>query len=246
MSFTVDAWAAAAEVRARIDGLEFLQRLETGELDPGVFDYYLAQDAHYLAAYARILAFAAARARTPEEVAFWATSAMQTVTAERALHAERLAELDPVDPSGTCLAYTGYLLGLATTDDYPVLVAGVLPCFWLYEDTGVRLKHRLGSAIERHPFADWINTYDDPAFSEACHHARRLADAVAEESGDAVVSRMHDAFAAACQLEHAFWAAPLDECGPDCAARRPGSPRSAAAELPRGRSHRRDVARLDG
>ena len=211
MSFTADAWAAAAEVRARIDGLDFLHHLETGELDPDVFTYYLAQDAHYLAAYARILALAAARARTPEEVAFWATSAVQTVVAERDLHAARLAELDPVEPSATCLAYTGYLLGLATTDDYAVLVAGVLPCFWLYEDTGVRLKHRLGTAIAGHRFADWINTYDDPVFSEACRHARRLVDAVAEESSAASVSRMHDAFATACHFEQAFWAAPLDE-----------------------------------
>ena len=206
MSFTVDAWAAVAEVRARIDGLEFLRHLETGELDPGVFTYYLAQDAHYLAAYARTLALAAARARTPEEVEFWATSAVQTVGAERRLHAALLAELDPVDPSATCLAYTGYLLGLAATDDYPVLVAGVLPCFWLYEDTGTRLKRRLGSAIDGHRFADWINTYDDPAFSEACRHARRLADSLAEESSDTVVSRMHDAFATACRFEEAFWA----------------------------------------
>lgn len=213
MTFTEQAWAAAAPVRSAIDELPFLQQLEAGTLPREVFHHYLAQDAHYLAVYGRTLALAASQARSTDELAFWAGGAQSTVLVERALHESRVGDLSRVAPSPVCTAYTSYLQGLSTRGSYPVLIAGVLPCYWVYDDVGTRLKARLGARLEGHPYADWIATYGDPAFAQACLRAREVVDAAAEASSPEVVTAMHEAFATATRYEWMFWDAPMRQDG---------------------------------
>ena len=65
MMFSDDAWAATADIRARIDRLPLLLELADGTLDPERFVEYLVQDDFYLSGYARALAMLAARAPSP-------------------------------------------------------------------------------------------------------------------------------------------------------------------------------------
>ncbi len=203
-SFTGDAWARIEPIRAAIDGLPFLTALGNGELAPERFTYYLAQDAHYLADYARVLAACATQAADADEVVFWSTSSRRAIVVERTLHASHLADLAAASPSPTCTAYTSYLLALAGAGSYPVLVAGVLPCFWIYADVGRRL---LGAAagVEVHPYADWIATYGDPAFEAATEQVRCLTDRLALDAGPHTRRVMHRAFHTAARYEWMFW-----------------------------------------
>lgn len=56
MTFTDELWQAAAPVLEAIDKLPFLIALKDGSLPRDHFDYYMAQDAHYLASYGRVRA----------------------------------------------------------------------------------------------------------------------------------------------------------------------------------------------
>ena len=208
MSFTTDAWTAIAPLRAAIDELPLIGGLRDGSLPNEAFVEYLTQDALYLDIYARALAMAAAQARTGGEISFWAFGAHNAIVVEKALHES--FDVDPdAEPSAVCLAYTSYLSALATRGNYAVLVAGVLPCFWIYADVGDRLLAEVGSALSGHPYEAWINTYADPDFAEATRKAKDLTDALAEQADAATLAGMHEAFATAARYEWMFWDAPM-------------------------------------
>ncbi len=204
MGFCDDAWAATAPIRAAIDGLPFLAGLQDGTLTRPSFVYYMAQDAHYLLEFARVLAMAAGQANDPNELLFWASRAHSAVLVERQLHAAYVADFAATPMSPTCTAYTSFLLSLTTAGCYPALAAGLLPCFWIYEDVGRRLKDQVHD-LKAHPYGDWIATYGDPEFAAATQDAKTIVDRLAERSGRAMTQRMHHAFTTASRYEWMFW-----------------------------------------
>lgn len=208
MSFTSDCWETIAPIRAAIEAHPFLRGLEQGTLERDLFVGYLTQDAIYLEAYARALAAAAAQATTPDDVVFWAGSAREAILVERALHVAHVADVATVAASPTTTAYTNHLLALAAGGCYEALAAGLLPCFWIYEDVGTRLKHRVTGAhggLAAHAFGDWIAQYGDPAFAESTRAAIALVDRLAEGAGERTRERMRASFVTASRYEWMFW-----------------------------------------
>ncbi|MGH1525010.1 TenA family protein [Leifsonia sp. L25] len=204
MTFTGQAWQDIRPIRDAIDAHPFLQGLEDGTLPREAFTHYLAQDAAYLGAHSKVLAAAASRTHDPDALAFWSHSAANAIAVERQLHESHGVDAATVEASPTCTAYTSYLLALTATSSYPVIVAAVLPCFWIYDDVGRRLAERLVD-LGAHPYGDWIGTYGDPAFAAATATARCLVDDAAQSAAPADVARMRQAFATASRYEWMFW-----------------------------------------
>ncbi len=173
--------AAAADLDA-IYGLDFIRGLADGSLPEHDFAYYLAQDAIYLNGYSRVLARAAAIAPTEAEQLFWARSAQNCLEVESELHRTWLSTrtgdptLGPVTKS-----YVDHLLAASVSGSYGVLVAAVLPCFWLYAEVGETLHGQFlaAGAPAAHPYADWLRTYADEDFAAATRQAIAYADAAA-------------------------------------------------------------------
>jgi len=212
VSFTDDAWARTASLRTAIEELAFLAELADGTLAPAAFRHYLEQDARYLAGYAKALALLAARAPDAAAGSFWARASHTTGVVEAQLHqdllgGELLAAAGPAsgepDSSPSCLAYVSYLIACAATEPYPVAAAAVLPCFWVYADTGARLA-ATARATPDHPYARWVAAYDDPGFQQATSRARELVDAAAA-AAPGEVPAMHRAFGTATRYELEFW-----------------------------------------
>jgi thiaminase/transcriptional activator TenA len=204
MSFSEDAWEAIAPIRKAIDELPLLTEMADGTLPRDTFVYYMAQDAHYLADYGRVLAAAASQTTDADELLFWAGSAHTTVIVERELHAAHVADFAVIPKSPTCTAYTSFLFSVAAAGCYPALAAGILPCFWIYEDVGRRLKDCVGD-LTGHPYADWISTYGDPQFAASTKQAKQILDRLAAQADPGTVERMHQAFATASRYEWMFW-----------------------------------------
>ncbi len=206
MTFTQDAWTAIAGIREAIETMPFLTALRDGTLDEARFAYYMRQDALYLSDYGRALAACASQATDADDLVFWAHSAQQTVVVERALHAARIEQGlgDLGEASPTCAAYTAHLLALSAGGCYPALAAGILPCFWIYDDVGTRLKASVPD-LAGHPYGDWIAAYGDPDFAAATNRARRIVDRLAAEADDATRARMMTAFTRASRYEWMFW-----------------------------------------
>ncbi|MGA7147125.1 MAG: bifunctional hydroxymethylpyrimidine kinase/phosphomethylpyrimidine kinase, partial [Microbacterium sp.] len=200
-------WEAIADIRGEIDASSFVRGLASGDLDASAFRWYLAQDAIYLTAYARVLAEASRLAPTAEAQAFWATSAAGAIECELALHERWLgAHTGTDEASPVTKAYLDHLASVAFDGSYGVLIAALLPCFWLYHDAGVRLVEYAHAA---HPYQSWLETYADPAFAASTTRAIELvaeaASCATAEDRDAMFS----AFRASAAHESAFFAAPL-------------------------------------
>jgi thiaminase/transcriptional activator TenA len=209
--FSASAWEHTGRLLEAIHRHPFNVTLADGTLDPSIFGWYLVQDARYLAGFSRALAVASSRAPTSADGAFLAESAHRALVVESTLHTGYLevfagkgflAAQIPTSPS--CLAYVSYLQATAATDPWPVAVAALLPCFWVYADVGTTIR-RESAPGPSHPFADWIATYADPGFAQTAATMRSLTDRAASSATPNVRAAMLGAFGRACEYEWLFW-----------------------------------------
>lgn len=201
---------STADLEAIYD-LEFIRNLVAGSLPEKQFAYYLAQDAIYLNGYSRVLARASALAPTEAAQLFWARSAQQCLEVESELHRNWLSTrtvepvLGPVTKS-----YVDHLLAASVSGSYAVLVAAVLPCFWLYAEVGQTLHAQFlaAGAPADHPYAEWLRTYADEDFAQATREAIALADEAGRRGSEDERAAMVVAFSQSCRFEVAFFDAP--------------------------------------
>lgn len=205
-SFCEHAWQRTTELRGAIHRLPFNRELAAGTLDERRFQFYIAQDARYLDQYARILAMAGARGPDGATLRLFAESAVGAVAVEQMLHGQYMKQfgMDAThgEASPDCLSYTSFLLATAYHEPWEVLVAALLPCFWIYWD--------VGNAIAREAAADnkyraWIDTYSDEGFGGAVRAVIAATDEAAAGTTEAVRTRMMTAFMRSTQYEYLFW-----------------------------------------
>ncbi len=205
--FSQTLWHEIASTRRAIFELPFISALGDGSLESHQFSYYLAQDALYLSAYSRVLARASALAPSDVEQLFWANSAQVCLDVESELHRTWLdnEELPPVGP--VTKSYVDHLLAASAQGSYAVLVAAILPCYWLYADVGNRLHSEFlaGNAGTSHPYAAWLETYSDEAFAKATREAISITDAAARAGSAAERVAMRMAFVQSSQYELDFF-----------------------------------------
>ncbi|MDB5402459.1 MAG: tenA [Rhodopila sp.] len=204
--FCDHAWQRTTALRAAIHGLPFNRELAAGTLDQARFQFYITQDALYLDQYSRVLAMAGARGPDGATLRLFAESAVAAVAVEQALHGQYLtafgADALEAEPSPDCVNYTSFLLATAYHEPWEVLMAALLPCFWIYWD--------VGNAIAREAAADnkyraWIDTYSDAGFGDAVRAVIAATDKASAGATDAVRARMLTAFIRSSQYEYLFW-----------------------------------------
>ncbi|MDP5225672.1 MULTISPECIES: bifunctional hydroxymethylpyrimidine kinase/phosphomethylpyrimidine kinase [Arthrobacter] len=209
--YAADLWTTAAGDLERIYELPFIAALGDGSLEEADFAYYLAQDALYLNTYSRVLAAASSLAPTEAEQAFWAKGARECLDVEAELHRSWLVgrEVSMVQGPET-KQYVDHLLARAGEGDYAVLVAAILPCYWLYAEVGAVLfrEFEQAGAPDSHQYAMWLRSYSDPAFAEATRQAIAYTAEAARRSTPAQWTAMQEAFAHSSRFEVDFFDAP--------------------------------------
>ncbi|MBB6407001.1 bifunctional hydroxymethylpyrimidine kinase/phosphomethylpyrimidine kinase [Arthrobacter sp. AZCC_0090] len=210
-AFAARMWDAAQTELEAIYRLAFIRDLQSGALGEGQFTYYLAQDAIYLNGYSRVLARASALAPSETEQLFWARGAQMCLEVESELHRNWLSGRQASGVQGPVTkAYVDHLLAASASGSYAVLLAAVLPCYWLYAEVGQQLHHGYlqAEAPAEHPYADWLRTYADEAFAEATRKAIDITDAAAQAASPGERAAMMEAFSQSCRYETAFFDAP--------------------------------------
>jgi thiaminase/transcriptional activator TenA len=209
MRFSDKAWQQNAALREAIHRLPFNTELAAGTLSRERFRFYITQDALYLGQYARVLALAAAKAPEIASLQAFAGSALGAVAVEQALHGRYLQEfgVDPAtvmaaEPAPDCLAYTSFLIATAYQEPWEVLVAALLPCFWIYWDVAQAITRETAAD---NPYRAWIDTYADPHFGEAVERVIGIADTAAAATTSRVRDGMLGAFRRSAQYEWLFW-----------------------------------------
>jgi thiaminase/transcriptional activator TenA len=210
--FCHHAWQHTVNLQQAVLVHPFNEQLADGTLSRERFQFYLAQDARYLVGFGRALAIAAARATETADLTFFAGAAREAVVVERALHEDYFdrfglseADLDAIETSPTCLAYTSFLLATAQTEGYPELIAALLPCFWIYQNVGEHILKLRGSGAPPNPYQQWIDTYADDEFAESVRACRDAVDRAAASADEATRARMLAAFTRASEYEWLFW-----------------------------------------
>ena len=209
MPFSADAWNANKALYETIRTMPFNAALADGTLTEDRFKHYIIQDAHYLIAFGRALAVAAAKADDPDGIVQFAEGAKVAIIVERALHADYFKRFDvsakdfaatPLSP--VCHHYSNYLIATAWSESYPVVLAALLPCFWIYAEVGRDIHAR---AAKDNPYQAWIDTYAGDDFHDAVKAVVETTDRVAAKASPDTLKAMHAAFTRATQLEWMFW-----------------------------------------
>lgn len=200
------AWQRTTDLRAAIHALPFNRELAAGTLDEARFRCYIEQDALYLDQYARILVMAGARGPDGATLRLFGECALEAVAVEQALHAQYLTRFGagaaPAEPSPDCLSYTSFLLATAYHETWEVLMAALLPCFWIYWDVGNAIARE---AASDNKYRAWIDTYSDAGFGDAVRAVIAATDKAAADATDKIRDRMMTAFIRSSQYEYLFW-----------------------------------------
>ena len=209
MSFCADAWARNLPLYERTLSHPFNTELAAGTLSRDRFRQYMIQDAHYLTAFGRALAVAAAKADDADAIVQFSEAAKVAIIVERSLHADYFSEFGvsaeefeatPLSPG--CHHYTSYLIATAWSAPYPVVLAALLPCFWIYAEVG---RDILARAAKPNPYQAWIDTYAGEEFHEAVRDVVLTTDKAADRASADTVAAMHEAYQLAAELEWMFW-----------------------------------------
>ena len=209
MSFSQEVWQRNLALYQKTLALPFNQELAQGTLSKDVFSHYVIQDAHYLLAYGRSLAVCAAKAFEADDVIQFADAARIAIVVERSLHDGFMQEFDITKKEFestpltlACHHYTSFLTATAWSESYPVVLASLLPCFWIYAEVG---KDIVDNSIPNNPYQAWVDTYSGEEFNEAVRNVLATIDKVAERCDADTIEKMHQAYTKGAELEWLFW-----------------------------------------
>lgn len=209
MSFSQEAWKRNQDLYQATLNLPFNQELAKGTLDKDAFCHYVIQDAHYLVAYGRALAVCGAKAYDTDDILQFTDAARGAIVVERSLHDGFMQQFgitkeqfEHTPLTLACHHYTSYLLAVAWSESYPVVLAALLPCFWIYAEVG---KDIYDKSAPGNPYQAWVDTYAGEEFNASVRHVIETVDKIAAGCDGCTLQKMHEAYTMAAKLEWLFW-----------------------------------------
>ena len=206
------AFEAVADIMHSIEQYEFIQKMLDGTLLQEQFVRYLQQDKIYLKEYSRDLYAVADMMTDKAEGDFFRATAKEGMESENAMQAmlsERFGISGEPLPVATTLRYTRFLRHYTDTLDVPLVLAAVLPCYWVYNEVG---KYLVAQHISPdNPYREWIQTYGSPEMDEATRYVVALIDRMAKECSPEKQALMRRVFVEGCALELEFFMIGLQE-----------------------------------
>jgi thiaminase/transcriptional activator TenA len=159
----------------------FVRGLGDGSLEEARFKRWVLQDYLYLKEFARIFAWAVAKATELDSMSWYAGVLDLTLNTEMALHRKYAARfgltpeaLESETMWPTTRAYTDFLVRTAADGDMSELLAALLPCAWGYVYIGKALA--AGDPPDDQRYADWIAQYASDEVADAPHKRTRLEE----------------------------------------------------------------------
>ena len=190
----------------------FVHALGDASLDRSKFIYFLKQDYVFLLAYSRAVSLAAAKAPTLTLMADFAALAHETLSTEMALHRDYCSqfgvapsELEQVEASPICRAYSDFCISVAATSDSLGLLAGLAPCAVGYAQIGQRLKLSTAGKAS-HPYSNWIETYASDNYQDyARWMVATLCNPELHQVSPQRLAQLQQLFNLGCRYEWLFW-----------------------------------------
>ena len=178
----------------------FVRRLGDGSLPAGRFAGYIAQDAFFLRVFAKAYALALARSEDAESSAALRElleGVLQEIEMHRGYAAELGIDLERVEPTPACRAYTDFLMRTAWHGSAAETVAAMTPCMRLYAFLGAVLAREFQPP---HPYQRWIETYGSTEFEALAQRLEALLNRTATDT-----PAVRDCYRYAMQCERDFF-----------------------------------------
>ncbi len=206
-TFTQEAWTSIdSTIYKNILELDFVKELMQGSLNKETFEFYIKQDKLYLQEFGRILTILSSKLQDIGESSKFLVYAKDIMDVERELHEEflDLFKADKnLEASPSCLLYTGYLHTIVNTSSLNVVLASILPCFWIYQEVGAYiLKHQ---NKENNVYQSWIDTYGSSEYEAVVKDVIAICNKHAKSASKDEKTQMLKAFYKASQMEWLFW-----------------------------------------
>jgi len=192
--FTRKLWDTIHPVYEQIINCLFVRRLMDGTLPRNWFTHYLSQDVLYIIDDSRALAVTAARAKNPDEMYFFLQMAKDGLDIERALHDDFIRQFNihgTVKKLPAFNAYADFLLNNAFNSPYPVAVAALLPCFWVYYKMG---EYVFKNTIDDNPYRKWIDTYSGDEYMQYTKKFIHITENLGQKADPVIRKQMVSAF----------------------------------------------------
>lgn len=187
----------------------FITELQSGELAPEIFRYYLLQDRYYLEHFSKLYDLIAAKAEQIEVRTLMAANARHLAEGEALIREAFFTvlgidqeEIDRTPIAPTADHYVAHLYRQLAQGPVSVAVASLLPCPWLYHEIGLRLKPQ-GSPNPL--YQQFIDTYAGEDSKENIAYECRVLDQLYEIASPEEQAAMLAAFYRSSQLEYKFW-----------------------------------------
>ena len=211
MGFSAELRQKAASTWDKEKAHPFVTGIGDGSLSLDRFRYYMRQDYVFLIEFCRAISLAVAKARTLDDMAWFARMLHETLNMEMALHVSFCADFDISEeellatyPSPTTWAYTRHMINTAHQGTVGETAAVILPCSWGYAEIGQTLYAR-GTPKDQPLYTRWIETYNSQEFADIAHWLRDFVDKHAETAGASELRAMERAFSVSSQYEYMFW-----------------------------------------
>ncbi|HEX7089462.1 MAG TPA: thiaminase II [Longimicrobiales bacterium] len=188
----------------------FVRGIGDGSLDEALFRNWVIQDYAYLKEFARVFAWAVAKAGRLESMGWYAAVLNLTLNTEMELHRKyaarfglSAADLEAAEVWPTTRAYTDFLVRTAADGDMADLLAALLPCAWGYVYIAERLAANAPPSDQR--YADWIAQYASPEFRDAAELLKAELNREAEGATAQKRKRLEELFVLSSRYEWRFW-----------------------------------------
>lgn len=206
MKWSTIAWKNTYPVFDKITAHPFIHELMQGTLPKEKFEFYIQQDAIYLAEFGKVMCGLAGKFQNTDYTHAFLGFASDTVEVEKTLHESFRKQFNvskQSEPTPTCLLYISYMHSCLHTKPLSEALAAILPCFWIYMKVGDYIVAHQTKG--QNPYQNWIDTYAGDDFAKAVNIAIAICDALADESTLEQRMEMTNAFVLATKMEWMFW-----------------------------------------
>ena len=210
MTFADECYDAAKDIWDAQIAHPFVKGLADGSLEEERFARWVRQDYLYLKEFARIFAWAVAKADRLDAMGWYAKVLDLTLNTEMSLHRQYAArfgiseaELEAETMWPTTRAYTDFLVRTSADGDMTDLLAALLPCAWGYVHIGRVLSE--GGLPEDQRYSDWIVQYASEEFANVAEWLKAELNRMAVHAPPDKRAHLIDLFLVSSRYEWQFW-----------------------------------------
>lgn len=192
--FTQKMWENTEDTYQCIINSEFITGLASGNLSEESFKHYLSQDIIYIQNDAITLGELSKRATNANEKDFFLKMSKDCIEIENILHGEFLGYFNAEkakEQSPAFLEYSDFLLNQVNNAPYPVAVAALLPCFWVYGKVGL---HILDTQSPNNKYQKFIDTYSGDEYNDYTREFIGIAERHGKNADSLLRKEMINAF----------------------------------------------------